>query len=94
LVFEVHRASRDMDVEAIQEAAATGVVVTYEDHNVKTGLGSLVANVLAEQGLHPRFRKLGIASYGSSGKPDELFKAQGLDVDSLVRVVKEEIGLK
>jgi transketolase len=84
----------DLDVEAIQAAARTGMIVTYEDHHIQTGLGSLIANVLTEKGLGIRFRKMGIAQYGSSGKPDDLYKMQGLDVDSLVRVVMEEIKKK
>jgi transketolase len=50
--------------------------------------------VLTEKGLGTRFRKLGISGYGGSGKPDDLYKMQGLDVDSLVKTVMEEIGKK
>ena len=84
----------DLDVEAILKAAQTGTIITYEDHHVQTGLGSLVANAIAEQGLPIRFRKLGVTQYGSSGKPDDLYKMQGLDVESLVKVVMEEIQKK
>ena len=80
------------DVEAIREAAETGVVVTYEDHHVHTGLGSIVAEVIAEQGLRTRFRRMGIEGYGSSGTPEALFKMYGLDVEALVGVVIQEIG--
>ena len=84
----------DLDAEAIQAAARTGMIVTYEDHHIQTGLGSLIANVLTEKGLGIRFRKMGISRYGSSGKPDDLYKMQGLDVDSLVKTVMEEIKKK
>ncbi len=84
----------DLDVEAIQTAARTGMIVTYEDHHIQTGLGSLIANVLTEKGLGIHFRKMGITQYGSSGKPDDLYKMQGLDVDSLVKTVMEEIEKK
>ena len=77
----------DLDERALTEAAGTGIVVTYEDHNVKTGLGSLVANFLAENSLVPRFRKLGITSYGGSGLSEDLFRIQGLDIESLVETV-------
>jgi transketolase len=36
-------------------------------------------------------RKLGIKQYGSSGKPDDLYKMQGLDMESLVQTVLEEV---
>lgn len=81
----------DLDIEAILKAARTGTVLTYEDHHIQTGLGSLIANVLAEQGLSIRFRKMGITRYGSSGKPDDLYRMQGLDVESLVKAVMNEI---
>lgn len=84
----------DLDNEAILRAAETGTVITYEDHHIQTGLGSLIANFLAEHGLGIRFRKLGIKQYGGSGKPDELYRIQGLDVESLVRTVVDEIEKK
>ncbi|MCJ7804095.1 MAG: hypothetical protein MUP18_05810, partial [Desulfobacterales bacterium] len=69
----------------------TGTVVTYEDHHIQTGLGTLIANVLAEHSLPIRFRKMGITQYGGSGKPDDLYQMQGLDVESLVQAVLDEI---
>jgi len=81
----------DLDHEAILRAAKTGTIITYEDHHIHTGLGSLIANVLAEHGLSIRFRKMGITRYGSSGKPDDLYRMQGLDVESLVKTIMEEI---
>ncbi len=81
----------DLDIEAILRAAKTGKIITYEDHHIHTGLGSLIANVLAEHSLSVRFRKMGITQYGSSGKPEDLYRMQGLDVESLVQTVIEEI---
>jgi transketolase len=81
----------DLDKEAILKAAKTGVIITYEDQHIQTGLGSLIANFLAEQGLRIRFRKLGITEYGSSGKPEDLYHMQGLDVEGLVQAVMDEI---
>jgi transketolase len=80
----------DPDVRAIQKAAATGLIVTLEDHNVRTGLGSVVANVLAEKGSACRLIKLGVRHYGSSGVPDELYVSQGLDPDNVVKVILNE----
>jgi transketolase len=82
----------DLDIDAILKAARTGTVITYEDHHIQTGLGSLIANFLAEQGLGIRFRKLGITKYGSSGKPDDLYRMQGLDVEGLVQTVLDEVS--
>ena len=84
----------DLDNEAILKAAKTGILITYEDHHIQSGLGSLIANFIAEHGLQIHFRKLGIKQYGGSGKPDELYRIQGLDVESLVRAVMDEIEKK
>jgi transketolase len=84
----------DLDKEAILKAAKTGIIITYEDHHIQTGLGTLIANVLAEHGLGIRFRKMGITRYGSSGKPDDLYQMQGLDVESLVQAVLHEVSKK
>jgi len=84
----------DLDTEAIASAAKTGMIITYEDHHRQTGLGSLIANVLAEQGLRTRLRKLGIDQYGGSGKPDALYRMYGLDAESLVKAVMDEIQKK
>jgi transketolase len=81
----------NLDKEAILKAAETGIIITYEDHHIETGLGSLIANFLAGHGQGIRFRKLGITQYGSSGKPDDLYRMQGLDVESLVQAVIDEI---
>ena len=81
----------DLDEEALRNAADTGVVVTYEDHNVRTGLGSVVAEFLADNSLSPRFRRLGVSRYGGSGKPSELFAQQGLDAESVAAQVKDLI---
>jgi len=79
------------DREAIRAAAKTGLIVTYEDHNVDTGLGCIVANVLAEEGLTCKFRKLGVSFFSSSGVPEALWQLQGLDVESLVRRTVEAL---
>lgn len=77
----------DLDREILKQAAQTGVIITYEDHNINTGLGSLIANFLAENSLAPRFQKTGIRAYAGSGVPKDLFRMQGLDIDSLVKNV-------
>ncbi|HET6449871.1 MAG TPA: transketolase, partial [Spirochaetia bacterium] len=41
---------KDISDEVVRAAAATGAILTYEDHNVLTGLGSMVGARLAENG--------------------------------------------
>jgi len=81
-----------IDRDAIVSAARTGVVLTAEDHNVRTGLGTLVGSVLAEAGVCCAFRKCGASYYGASGKPADLYKAYGLDAAGLAAAIKELKG--
>jgi transketolase len=73
-----------LDEAALERAARTGPVVTYEDHHVRTGLGALAGAWLLERGLHCRFRRLGVTHWGKSGAPEDLYREQGLAVEDLV----------
>ncbi len=81
----------NIDRDAIKQAAKTGLIVTHEDHHKETGLGSLVAQVIAEESLPVKFIKLGIDHYGESGKPDELYKMFGLDEESVTQTILSNI---
>lgn len=85
---------KDLDEDVLAEAAANGIIITCEDHNVHTGLGSIVANHLATRGLRARLRKLGVAAYGMSGPTSDVFKAAGLSADAIVQAVEEELKKK
>jgi transketolase len=78
---------KPLDVEAIAEAAKTGLIVTAEDHHIDTGLGSLVAAVIAENSLPCKLVRLGVKEYGSSGKPEELYRSEGIDSEGIIRAV-------
>ncbi len=79
----------DPDVNALERWGKEGPIVVYEDHNIHTGLGSIIANSLVERGVFTRLVKLGVRRYAPSGRPDELYKVEGLSVDDLVRAVEE-----
>lgn len=83
---------KPFDREAIIDAARfVGTLFTYEDHNVHTGLGSLVAGVLGDEGIGAKLTRLGVSQYGTSGKPDDLFAAQGLAPEDLAKAVKRAV---
>lgn len=68
--------------EWVMEAAGTGIVITYEDHNVRTGLGSIIAGKLAGKALC-QFRQMGLQGHGGSASPDMLYERAGLSEDNL-----------
>ena len=77
----------ELDEEKIEEAAETGLIVTYEDHNIRTGIGSIIGAYLAENGIVCKFKRLGITRYGVSGSPDYQYGLQSLDEVSLTETV-------
>jgi transketolase len=70
---------KPLDTEAIIEVASkTGAIVTAEDHSIIGGLGSAVAETLAEH-LPTRMRRIGWQDvYGESGPNDALLEKYGL----------------
>ena len=85
---------KKLDDAALLNACKTGIIVTCEDHNSATGIGSRVANWLVDKKQSVTLRKLGVTSYGFSGPTDKLFKAAGIDPDSIVEAVKAETDKK
>lgn len=82
-VVEVHTL-KPLDVEGISAVLArTGRAVSIEDHTIIGGLGSAIAEVIAE-GSPARLIRLGLQDrYGESGFPDELLDAYGMSVSSI-----------
>jgi len=78
----------------IKAAKETNAIVTAEEHSIIGGLGSAVAEIVTEEYPVPVL-KVGIKdTFGESGKPDELLKAYGLTVESIVEHSKKAISLK
>ena len=76
---------KPIDTECILEMSKKcKAIVTAEEHSIIGGLGSAVAEVVAEQ-CNVKFSRVGIMdTFGKSGKPDELFKAYGLTAENIV----------
>lgn len=62
-------------------------VITLEDHNVKTGLGTTLAAAFNEHRMNVPITKLGVTKYASSGNPDDLYRLLGIDSSSVAKVV-------
>lgn len=78
----------DKDI-IIKAAKETGHIVTVEEHSVIGGLGSAVAEVLAEE--YPcKMTRIGVKDvFGQSGKPYELLDLYGLTDKHIAETVKE-----
>ncbi|MHB1109809.1 MAG: transketolase family protein [Devosia sp.] len=68
-------------------------VVTLENHTINGGLGSLVAEILAEEGLGIRLRRLGLQdTFAHGASKPYLMKKYGLDAGALVAAIGELLG--
>ncbi|MFZ2832116.1 MAG: transketolase C-terminal domain-containing protein [Minisyncoccia bacterium] len=65
------------------------VLVTVEEHQVAGGVGSAIAELLAEE--HPMpIRFVGVRDeFGQSGTPDELIAHYGMDTEGIKKSVRE-----
>lgn len=84
---------KPLDRELIlQEAMGKKLVVTCENHSVINGLGSAVADVLAEEAVPVRFRKVGVNDqFGQVGSLRYLKEAYGLTANHIVQVVMDNL---
>jgi transketolase len=78
--------------EIIMEAAETGCIITYEDHVVQSGLGSILANIIAENNVSVKFRKLGIQQFGGSANASDLYQRAKIDTHALMNSIRDLIS--
>ncbi|HZT11713.1 MAG TPA: transketolase C-terminal domain-containing protein [Candidatus Baltobacteraceae bacterium] len=86
---------KPMDESAVTAAAEQcGVVVTVEEHQIAGGMGSRVAEILAQRRPVP-IEFVGVADqFGQSGDPAELIEHYGMGTRSIVEAVKRAIARK
>ena len=68
-------------------------VITFENHTIIGGLGSAVAEALAEAGMGKKLVRLGLQdTYAHGASRPYLMKEYGLDAPALVRAVERLVG--
>ena len=90
-VLNVHTI-KPIDAAAIVAAASECKrIVTVEDHNVAGGLGSAVAEVVA-QSNGARVSILGTRDYGQSGSSEELYDAYGISAKHVAEAARRAVS--
>ena len=86
---------KPLDAAAVVSAAKeTGAIVTCEEHSIIGGLGSAVAEVLAEQAPAP-LERVGVKdTFGESGKPKELLAKYGLTAADVAEAARRVVARK
>lgn len=86
---------KPIDKDIILDAAkTTGCIVTAEEHNIIGGLGSAVAEVVAENYPVPVMRVGVEDTFGKSGPALELLEIFGLNAQNIAEKAKKAIALK
>lgn len=86
---------KPLDTEAIATSISrTGCVVTAEEHSVIGGLGSAVAEFLAEERPCPLTMIGTKDTFGESGTPEQLFEKYGLTTENIIEAAKRSINKK
>lgn len=77
---------REIILQAIEE---TGKIVTIEDHNVIGGLGSAVAEVIAESGHGVEFKRIGMQDFSKGyGTYAQVKEMNGIGIERIENEVK------
>ena len=82
---------KPLDAEAVLKATEeTKAILTVENHTIIGGLGSAVAEVLAENGIGTKFRRLGIQdSFGITADLKWLINHFGISKQHIMEAAKE-----
>lgn len=88
-VLDMHTI-KPLDTAAVADCISQiGKIITVEDHNILNGLGSAVADVVAESG-NAVLRRVGIQDrFGMSAPYDRLLAMNGITVENIVDIAKK-----
>ena len=89
-VIDMHTI-KPLDEELVLKCAReTNAIITAEEHSIIGGLGSAVAETLAENSLSTRFIRMGIKDrFCESGDPKDLLEKYELNEKHIVKNIKK-----
>jgi transketolase len=87
---------KPVDVATLREASRVtgGRLVVVEDHHPEGGLGSAVLEALAQEERPPRVVQLAVRGLPTSGTPEELLHAAGIDTPAIVAAARKLAGCR
>lgn len=88
-VLDMHTI-KPLDEEAVKASIRkTGKIITIEDHSVINGLGSAVADIIAQEGKGI-LRKIGVQdTFGETAPYDRLMEKHGITTEALVQCAEQ-----
>ncbi|MEP6909733.1 MAG: transketolase C-terminal domain-containing protein, partial [Actinomycetota bacterium] len=85
---------KPIDVETLRSSAEStgGRMLVVEDHWPEGGLGEAVLSAFVDTDERPRILHLAVREMPTSGKPEELLAAAGIDADHIATAARELVG--
>jgi transketolase len=82
---------KPIDREDILKAGRdTGAIISVEEHNIIGGLGSAIAEILAEEQLSVPFRRIGLRDlFSGVGTPEQLWEKYGMGASHITNAAEE-----
>ncbi|MBX4211054.1 transketolase family protein [Candidatus Parcubacteria bacterium] len=91
-VLNLHTIKPIDEPAIIELAKEIGAIVTVEEHQIRGGMGSAVAEVLAKH-APTKMEFVGVDDkFGQSGKPDELVEHYGMGVTGIKKAVEKVLA--
>jgi transketolase len=88
-VISVHTLKPLDETAVLAAARRSQAIITVEEHSVYGGLGSTVAALLMENGIHVPFKAVAIPDeYTVTGSQNEIFVHYGISPDGLAQTAK------
>ena len=79
----------------LQCAKETNAIISAEEHSIIGGLGSAIAEILAEHSCSCCFHRMGVRDiFCESGKPSDLFEKYELNAAHIAKTVKQALKSK
>lgn len=82
---------KPIDKESVLKAGReTGAIISVEEHNIIGGLGSAIAEILAEEQLAVPFRRIGLRDiFSGIGTQEQLWEKYGMGVSHITNAAEE-----
>ncbi len=79
---------KHIDSTILDSVRKTGKLITVEDHNPKAGIGTMIAQEIALNGISlTKFEMLGVKEYQLSGTQADLYKAGMIDAQAIQKAI-------
>jgi transketolase len=91
-IVDIHTI-KPIDRQAVIDIANShSLLLSVEDHSVINGLGTAISEVLTDEGIARKLKRLGMQdTFGESGDESCLLRKYGMDSQAIVECIKKEM---